>query len=164
VRDRRNRRHPAARTRRDSLSRRSQVQVARAPFALRRRSTRRRTPGGGSDRSLARVRRAEGTTAGPVLFSGLEPSSGLQFRDRLQRSFRFVLPDGELWRTSLIRVVSRRSPRSWNFPYQGDRHFPGAGSSPADVELRFPLLLKPRLRRIVRRNVRRFRASLASLG
>jgi D-aspartate ligase len=82
----------------------------------------------------------------PVLFYSADWNLRLvsQFRDRLLEWFRFVIPDAELVENVVDKSRFQALSAHLELPVpRGQALFPAAGSSPADVELRFPLLLKP---------------------
>jgi D-aspartate ligase len=67
-----------------------------------------------------------------------------RFRDRLGQSFRFVLPDEELVETLLDKARFQPFAEKLGLPVPRAQFLsPEKGSSPADVGLEFPVVVKP---------------------
>jgi predicted ATP-grasp superfamily ATP-dependent carboligase len=70
-----------------------------------------------------------------------------RFRDRLGQSFRFVLPDEELLETLLDKARFQPFAEKLGLPVpRAQLLSPEKGSTPADVDLEFPLIVKPLVR------------------
>jgi D-aspartate ligase len=67
-----------------------------------------------------------------------------RFRDRLQRAFRFVIPDAALVEALADKARFQRLARELDLPVPNTCHLrTDAGQSAADIGLRFPVILKP---------------------
>ena len=87
----------------------------------------------------------------PVLF--FQDDAQLLFvsrhRDRLAQAFRFVLADVELIETLLDKARFQKLAERMDLPVPPTRHFHPVAAEPDDLELDFPVVIKPltRLRR-----------------
>lgn len=81
----------------------------------------------------------------PVLYYGQD--SELLFvsrhRDRLDENFRFAIADGALVEDLVDKARFRELARRLELPVPSAVHVDPAVASPSDVELRFPLIVKP---------------------
>lgn len=103
-------------------------------------------PTGEPDVLLERlVRYARTQAEPPVLYYGQD--SELLFvsrrRDRLQENFRFAIADRELVEDLVDKARFRELARRLELPVPRAVHVDPAAASPSEVELRFPLIVKP---------------------
>jgi D-aspartate ligase len=85
----------------------------------------------------------------PVLFYSADWNLRLvsRFRDRLNEGFHFVVPEADLVESLLDKSQFDALAAKLGLPVpRAQALFPGRGSSPTDVRLQFPLVLKPLLR------------------
>jgi D-aspartate ligase len=102
---------------------------------------------------LVRLGRAQAEP--PVLFYEEDRDLLLvsRYRDRLVEAFRFVIPDAELVEDLVDKSRFLALAERLALPVPPSRRLcPDSGCSPSDVDLRFPLILKPMLRPMTRRN------------